>query len=57
MLGALVVVKVPRAAMSDDFLFPMLSPANCSAVVPAARFLAGLSLLDEENVILVLYFR
>lgn len=57
MHGALVVVKIPRVAMSDDFLLSMFFPANLNADVPAARFLAGLSLLDEEYVILVLYFR
>lgn len=57
MRGALVVVKVPRVARSDNFLFFMFFPANLNAVIAAARFLAGLSLLDEENVILVLYFR
>jgi hypothetical protein len=57
MHGALVAAKVPRAAMSDDFLLSIFFPADVNAAVAAARFLAGLSLLDEENVIFVLYFR
>jgi hypothetical protein len=57
MHGALVAAKAPRAAMSDDFLLSIFFPADANAAVAIARFPAGLSLLDEENVILVLNFR